>query len=132
MPNHDKHYVTAKAAIYSDDGKEVLLTRLPFKDYKQNGLPGGHIDAGETPDVAMVRELQEELGITVNTLVHRDFFVHENGKIVLGYVGRLARTTALTPSHPDRETGEWVTRQAFAETDIDAGYKKFVLDNWSQ
>lgn len=28
-------------------------------------LPGGHVEKGETPTIAIIREIQEELGVTV-------------------------------------------------------------------
>ena len=58
---YDRHEVSVKVALYSSDGKRVLLMYYPHDD--GFGLPGGHIDAGETPDVALERELREELGI---------------------------------------------------------------------
>ena len=70
LPNHsetdilevmyDQHEVSVKVALYSRDGKRVLMMYYPHDD--GFGLPGGHIDAGETPDVALERELREELG----------------------------------------------------------------------
>ena len=39
------------------DDRKVLLTRLRDRDWD---IPGGHIDAGETPEVAAVREVWEE------------------------------------------------------------------------
>lgn len=56
---YDRHEVSVKVALYSSDGKRVLLMYYPHDD--GFGLPGGHIDAGETPDVALERELREEL-----------------------------------------------------------------------
>lgn len=46
-----------------DERGRVLLCELTYK--KEWDLPGGVIEVGEAPSVGLVRELQEELGITV-------------------------------------------------------------------
>lgn len=56
-------WVSAVALIDSD-GRVLLAQRPPGK--KMAGLwefPGGKIEAGETPEQALVRELKEEIGI---------------------------------------------------------------------
>lgn len=48
------------------DGPQVLLVRRgPTAPWAPNlwGLPGGHVEPGETPAAAIVRELAEEVGI---------------------------------------------------------------------
>lgn len=55
------------AALVSTSG-EVLLAQRP-EGKRLAGrweFPGGKVEAGESPEAAMVRELKEELGITVN------------------------------------------------------------------
>ena len=57
--------VVACALIDADD--RVLLTQRP-PGKRMAGLwefPGGKIDPGERPETALIRELHEELGITV-------------------------------------------------------------------
>ncbi|MGH7087801.1 MAG: 8-oxo-dGTP diphosphatase MutT [Stellaceae bacterium] len=54
------------AALIDADGRVLLAERPAGKPMA--GLwefPGGKIDAGETPETALVRELEEELGIDV-------------------------------------------------------------------
>ena len=54
------------AALIDADGR-VLLAQRP-KGKALEGLwefPGGKVDAGEGPEDALIRELMEELGITV-------------------------------------------------------------------
>lgn len=58
--------LVAAAALVRSDGRLLLAQRPMGKPMA--GLwefPGGKVEAGESPQVALRRELQEELGITV-------------------------------------------------------------------
>jgi mutator protein MutT len=67
--------VPASHLILEHEGK-VLLARRCNTGYQDGNyqFPAGHVDAGELPMDAMVREAQEEIGITIDrenlTLVH--------------------------------------------------------------
>lgn len=55
------------AALFDADGRILLAQRPEGKQLA--GLwefPGGKLEPGETPEAALVRELEEELSITVN------------------------------------------------------------------
>ncbi|HTG39279.1 MAG TPA: (deoxy)nucleoside triphosphate pyrophosphohydrolase [Sphingomonas sp.] len=59
--------MVAAAAMVDGDGR-VLVQRRPAGK-PMAGLwefPGGKVDAGETPETALIRELQEELGVDVD------------------------------------------------------------------
>jgi 8-oxo-dGTP diphosphatase len=56
------------AALVDGDGRVLVQQRPAGKPMA--GLwefPGGKVDAGETPEVALIRELAEELGIDVES-----------------------------------------------------------------
>ncbi|MEM9726390.1 MAG: 8-oxo-dGTP diphosphatase MutT [Pseudomonadota bacterium] len=60
-----KLVTVAAAALVDPDGR-VLIAQRPA-DKSLGGLwefPGGKLEAGETPEAALVRELQEELAIS--------------------------------------------------------------------
>jgi mutator protein MutT len=50
------------AALVFCDSKVLAVSRKT--NHSDLGLPGGKIDAGETPEEALVRELREETGVT--------------------------------------------------------------------
>ena len=59
-----KMVLVAAVALVDADGRVLLAQRPDGKSMA--GLwefPGGKVEAGETPEAALIRELQEELGI---------------------------------------------------------------------
>lgn len=61
-------HVVATAALVRE-GRVLLTLRAPTKRWYPDcwDFPGGHLDAGETAEAAMVREVGEELGVRPTT-----------------------------------------------------------------
>jgi 8-oxo-dGTP diphosphatase len=58
--------IVVAAALIDADGRVLLQQRAPGRSMA--GLwefPGGKLEPGETPEAALIRELDEELGIAV-------------------------------------------------------------------
>jgi 8-oxo-dGTP diphosphatase len=67
------------AAVIRDDDNRILLTRRPAGS-DMGGLwefPGGKVEDGEAPIVALDRELEEELALSVKIGSPLTFAVHE-------------------------------------------------------
>jgi len=62
--NLEKHF-TASALIKNDEGKVLLVYHKKLNVWI---YPGGHIEADETPDEAVVREVKEETGLDVEIM----------------------------------------------------------------
>ena len=61
-----KVVLVAACALVDADGRVLIAQRPPGKPMA--GLwefPGGKVEAGETPETTLIRELKEELGIVV-------------------------------------------------------------------
>jgi 8-oxo-dGTP pyrophosphatase MutT (NUDIX family) len=72
----DPVHVTASAVVVGARG--VVLHR-----HKRLGLwlqPGGHIDPGETPEAAALREVEEETGFVCDAPVFVHVDVHDGGR----------------------------------------------------
>jgi dATP pyrophosphohydrolase len=76
----------------------------------------GHIEAGEAPEVAAIRELREETGLTVDRLYNvtvQPFYLHRYGTVQLAVVFAAfvpeAATVTLGTEH---QRFEWLPPQA--------------------
>jgi 8-oxo-dGTP pyrophosphatase MutT (NUDIX family) len=109
----------AGGVVFNAKDEVLLIYRLKTWD-----LPKGKIDKGETPEIAAVREIQEETGLNVVEL--GDFICHtyhtyeHKGKRVLKKTHWFMMHTAeekLTPQYSeDIELAEWRPLSAFLET----------------
>jgi len=93
------------AVIFRKDGAEYLLAQRPpgkaYAGYWE--FPGGKVEAGESFAQALVRELQEELGITVTAMTPwlTRHFVYPHARVEI----RFFRVTAWTGElHPHEHT----------------------------
>jgi 8-oxo-dGTP pyrophosphatase MutT (NUDIX family) len=64
------HRTIVSAIIFSKDGKVLMGRKDPSKGGVYTDcwhIPGGGVDEGETLEHALIREVQEETGITITT-----------------------------------------------------------------
>lgn len=100
----------AGGVVFNEKQEALLIYRLKTWD-----LPKGKIDKGETPEVAAVREIQEETGLNVvklgEFLCHTYHTYEQKGKRILKRTYWYKMTTAetkLTPQYSeDIEQAEW-------------------------
>lgn len=82
-------FVVAAVVLRSDSGNVILVRKRGTQRFM---LPGGKIDAGETPAAAAIREIHEELGVVLNPdeLIELGVFeaaaANEPGKRVQGHM----------------------------------------------
>ena len=105
--------------VFNSQGDIYLQRRPEWKDVqpgKWDTAVGGHIDYGETPEVALRREVREELGITDFTAKFVDKYVFDSKRErELVYVNRTIYDGEIHPSTEELDGGRFWTMQEIRE-----------------
>jgi len=99
------------AAVILDDQERILLAQRP-EGKKMAGLwefPGGKVEPGESPENTLLRELQEELGITIQSPVPLTFASHTYEDFHLLMPLYLCRQWQGEPNGQEGQAIAWVT-----------------------
>jgi len=118
------------AAAVVRDGPRVLLTRRPPGDpfALQWEFPGGKVQPGESPEVAVVRELAEELGVEATALERLGETRHRyaNGlEVELVFIACALGSRTLRPSAAVHEI-RWAEPAAIEPGDLLEADREFV------
>jgi 8-oxo-dGTP pyrophosphatase MutT (NUDIX family) len=103
------------AVLLRDPGNRILIVEPTYKDYWE--LPGGAVEADESPYDAAVRELKEELGLSVapGRLLVVDWVPPRAGRtdgVMFVYDGGVldpARTTEIQLPADELRSWAWAT-----------------------
>ncbi len=105
--------------VFSSSGDIYLQKRPEWKDIqpgKWDTAVGGHIDYGETPEDALLREAREELGITEFDVEFVTKYVFESSKErELVYVHRCIYDGEIRPSTEELDGGRFWTMHELRE-----------------
>jgi 8-oxo-dGTP diphosphatase len=109
---HPGSFTVVAAALIGSDGRILLQRRAAGR--AMAGLwefPGGKVEPGERPEAALVRELDEELGIAVaeEALAAGPFASADNGGRHMLLLLFLCREWEGTPQALDAEALCWTT-----------------------
>lgn len=98
------------AAIIIEDGK-VLATQRGYGEFKDGWeFPGGKVEANETPEAALVREINEELEVEVEIIELLDTVEYDYPKFHLSmdcFVCRVKTGEIVLKEH---EAAKWLTK----------------------
>ena len=103
--------------IFNQDKSQVFITKRP--DDKHKGgfweFPGGKVEAGETIEQAMTRELDEEIGIKVTeqSLFEHLEFDYTDKSLKFDFI--LVTDFEEQPYGKEGQQGEWVSLQSLSQ-----------------
>lgn len=113
-----KMLLVSAVALIDPDGRVLLAQRPAGKSMA--GLwefPGGKVEQGETPEIALIRELQEELGIDTwqSCLAPLTFASHSYDDFHLLMPLFACRKWNGTPTPREGQTLKWVRANALRD-----------------
>ena len=119
---------TVVAAVIERGGRILICRRRPDGAHPLKWeFPGGKVDAGETPEAALARELEEELAISARVgaeIARYEFqYLGKNPILLIFY-----RVPGFSGEPVNRvfETIEWAAPENFTKYDFLEGDRDFI------
>lgn len=114
----DKPLIQVAAGIIRNEFGQIYLTkRLEGQDFAQSlEFPGGKVEAEETPEQALRRELEEEIGIHILSAFPYDNFCFEYPGKVIEFFFYLVEEWVGEPFGREGQEGLWL-----AQNELDGG-----------
>jgi 8-oxo-dGTP diphosphatase len=120
--------MTVVAAVIERDGKVLVCRRRAGDPHALKWeFPGGKVESGEAPAAAIVRELEEELGIRATAgpeIARYEFAYPGKNSFLLIFYG--VKEFSGEPRNIVFERVEWTERTALPEYDFLEGDVAFV------
>lgn len=121
--------IRVAAAVVWRDGRLLLTQRPPGGPLGlQWELPGGKIEAGESPEQALVRELREELGVgaVAHEVLDVDTHDYPHGlEVEVNFVRCELESEAFTPSAAVHDA-RWLVPEAIDLATVLEGDRRFL------
>lgn len=106
-----RNTIRVVAAIILDQGK-VFATQRGYGEFKDGWeFPGGKIDAGESPQEALVREIKEELDTEIEVLNLLDTVEYDYPKFHLSMDCFLCKIKSGHLVLKEHEASAWLTKE---------------------
>lgn len=129
------HKITVALAMITNEEGGLLATRKKNASYFT--LPGGKIDAQETPLQALKRELYEELNLVfvdndfLHAGTHRTIAANEANTTVEGHIFLLLKpiSKAIYP-HSEIEEVVWLSKSTYKNYKLAHLLSEFALPKW--
>lgn len=116
--------VSVKGIVYQD-GKVVLLKN----ERDEWELPGGKLELGETPEACVVREIEEELGLTAQTGPLLDawvYHIYEGADVLVLTYGCHPEPFATVTYSPEHKAVGLFSPQEIPALHMPEGYKNSI------
>ena len=121
--------ISIKGVVFQ--GSQVILLKNERNEWE---LPGGKIEMGETPEVCVRREIEEELGLQVKVVQILDswmYHIREGADVFIVTYGCLSEPGGeIVPSSEHKETALFEL-EAVPALNMPEGYKRSIL-HWAR
>lgn len=99
---------------------EIFITQRAADAHmaNKNEFPGGKIEAGETPEQALVRELEEEVGIVVKSAQLFDKLEYAYPDLHITLWAYLVESWEGEPWGKEGQPGSWIAQEALNADDF--------------
>jgi 8-oxo-dGTP pyrophosphatase MutT (NUDIX family) len=112
-----KHIEAAGGVVYNQKNEVLFIFRRDFWD-----LPKGKIDKGETPEIAAIREIQEETGLNIVTFRSKKAYntyhtyIHKEKRVLkktYWYACETPEMELVPQTTEDIEKAVWIDLKSF-------------------